>query len=440
MKTNKRRPLLKWVAFTALALFGGVYGLMRTGYMPILAFMMKQPALMPIPAETRDARWQQAVEYLGSQLPYLHVDPYFKIGEEEFQNNITKLSNDVPNLNDEQIMVEMLRIIASIGDGHTRAYPAAEPVAFPSLPLEMRWVEGRLIVLSASSEYKQAVGAEVIQIGGHSLAEVYDAVKPLVPADNEIQILDGTPAYIAMPAILYGLNLMPEKDRVTFLFEARDGSQFSLELQPAARDPESFISMYEQAGIPTPLYEQDRGSYYWYRYLPESNAMYVQYNFCAERNGKPFQSFVDEVFDVLDRDPEARLVLDVRFNGGGNETVLDPFIDALEARPSLQTKGRLFVIIGRGTYSSALQNAITLSQDMNATLVGEATGGKPNHYGEVRRFHLPNIGLLVQYSTRYWLNYPGGDPLTLEPDIPAVLTVHDLQTGRDPSLDAALQP
>jgi hypothetical protein len=60
MKTNKRRPALKWIVLTTLALSGAVYGLMQTGYLPILAFMMKQPSLMPIPAETRDARWQQA--------------------------------------------------------------------------------------------------------------------------------------------------------------------------------------------------------------------------------------------------------------------------------------------------------------------------------------------------------------------------------------------
>ena len=87
-----------------------------------------------------------------------------------------------------------------------------------------------------------------------------------------------------------------------------------------------------------------------------------------------------------------------------------------------------------------MQNAITLSQDTNAVLVGEPTGGKPNHYGEVRRFRLPNVGLLVQYSTRYWLNYPGSDPLTLEPDVRAAVTVEDLLAGRDPALEIALQP
>ena len=102
--------------------------------------------------------------------------------------------------------------------------------------------------------------------------------------------------------------------------------------------------------------------------------------------------------------------------------------------------GQLFVIIGRGTYSSALQNAITLSSEYNATLIGEPTGGKPNHYGEVRNFDLPNVGLRVWYSTRYWRNYPEGDPLSLEPDVSAVLTMADLLAGRDPALETAFQP
>lgn len=118
---------------------------------------------------------------------------------------------------------------------------------------------------------------------------------------------------------------------------------------------------------------------------------------------------------------------------------MNPFIKAIQARPALAARGSLFVIIGRGTYSSALQNAITLKQDTHAILVGEPTGGKPNHYGEVRYFNLPNAGLLVQYSTRYWLNYPGSDPLTLEPDIPAISTMSDLLAGRDPALEAVMQ-
>jgi len=103
--------------------------------------------------------------------------------------------------------------------------------------------------------------------------------------------------------------------------------------------------------VPRPLYEQDRESFYGYQYMPDSNIVYVQYNVCAEDKNKPFKPFVEEVVDLIDQHPNSRLMLDLRFNGGGNEAVLTPFLKAIKSRPSLNTQGKLFVIIGRGTYS-----------------------------------------------------------------------------------------
>lgn len=416
------------------------YALARAGYLPAAGILTKRAAPLPAPAATRDGRWQQAVEYLGSQLPDLHVNPYFKISEAEFKQSVAELAANVPDLNDEQVTVEMMRIVASLGDGHTGIFPTQDSGAFAPLPLEMRWLEDGMIVIAASPEYVRAVGAKVVRVGDHPVEDVYQAVRPLIAADNEMQVLNDIPIYMRIPAILYGLDLIPHKDRATFRFEAQDGAQFDLELHPIAGDPGPFITVYEKSGVQLPLYEQDRESFYWVGDLPDSNTVFVQYNFCGQQEGKSFKSFVEEVFELVDRSQETRLVLDLRFNGGGNEAILNPFLEEIEKRPMFDEPGRLFVIIGRRTYSSALQNAITLSREYNATLIGEPTGGKPNHYGEVRNFKLPNVELRVYYSTRYWLNYPEGDPLSLEPDVKAVLTLADLLAGRDPALAAALQP
>jgi hypothetical protein len=329
-----------------------------------------------------------------------------------------------------------MRIVASIGDAHTTAFIKSEPQ--PRLPLEMRWLADGLIVSAASPEYDRAVGARVIRVGDHPVQEVFEAVRPLIAADNEMQVMNDTPIHLGNPAVLYGLGLIPQMDRVTLGFEERDGEQFDLEMVPVTVVPAPFVSVYEMAGIQRPLPEQRRGDIYWYQDLPDDHAVYVQYNSCREQKGRPFKTFVEEVFALLDQDPEARLVLDVRYNGGGYESVIEPLLKALEKRPAFNEPGKLFVIIGRGTFSSALQNAITLSREYHAALVGEPTGGKPNHYGETRNFDLPKVGLRISYSTRYWLNYPDGDPLTLEPDLRVDLTLADLLEGRDPALEAAL--
>ena len=40
--------------------------------------------------------------------------------------------------------------------------------------------------------------------------------------------------------------------------------------------------------------------------------------------------------------------------------------------------------------------------DTEAIFIGEPTGGRPNHFGEVKSFNLPNSGLSVRYSTKYF--------------------------------------
>ena len=44
--------------------------------------------------------------------------------------------------------------------------------------------------------------------------------------------------------------------------------------------------------------------------------------------------------------------------------------------------------------------ALSLWHGFRATLVGEPTGGKPNAYGDVRTFSLPNSRLVIRYSTK----------------------------------------
>ncbi len=95
------------------------------------------------------------------------------------------------------------------------------------------------------------------------------------------------------------------------------------------------------------------------------------------------------------------------------------------------------MLIGRGTFSSALLNAMELKDQTQATLAGEPTGGKPNHFGEVRTFTLPHSGLTVFHSTKYFVRVPG-NPLSLEPDRRIPITFKDFEAGTDPVLEAVL--
>jgi C-terminal processing protease CtpA/Prc len=131
---------------------------------------------------------------------------------------------------------------------------------------------------------------------------------------------------------------------------------------------------------------------------------------------------------ILRNSPQ-RLVVDLRYNSGGNSAILGPFIERIK-QSYLNSKGKLFVLIGKQTFSSALMNAVELKRGTSATLLGETTSGSVNHYGEVRGFRLPHTKIVIGYSTRYWENWKGHDG-PLIPDVSITYSVKNYSNGVD---------
>ncbi len=65
-----------------------------------------------------------------------------------------------------------------------------------------------------------------------------------------------------------------------------------------------------------------------------------------------------------------------------------------------------------------LINAVDFMKSTKVVLVGEETSGKPNHFGEINRFVLPESRLIVSYPTKYFS--------LLDKDLPGLIP--DLET------------
>ena len=74
--------------------------------------------------------------------------------------------------------------------------------------------------------------------------------------------------------------------------------------------------------------------YYGYEYLEDTHTLYIQYNRCAEDPNESFASFTNKLFTFADAHPVQRVIVDLRFNGGGNSSVVQPLLDGLKARPT----------------------------------------------------------------------------------------------------------
>ena len=79
-----------------------------------------------------------------------------------------------------------------------------------------------------------------------------------------------------------------------------------------------------------------------------------------------------------------------------------------------------------------------LAEQLGAVLIGEPTGGKPNHFGALGSFVLPNSQLAISHSTKTFVKVDG-DPDSVYPDVLVELDSADFFAGHDRVLEAALR-
>lgn len=384
-------------------------------------------------AEVTKAQWRDDLRYFARELPKRHKNLYHATSREQFERAVAELDAAIPALQDHQIVVRLKQIAATVGDGHTGVHL---PAWFKMYPLRLFWFGRELRVLAAAKEYQAALGARVVKIGGVGIDEVATRVGTCFPSaenENEWYVMSTSPAFIVRPEILHSLGIVPGLGAASFTFETDQGQQTTLDIAPVAVPPATggAVSIgLVPAAKEQPLYRQKQNEPFWFTYLPEAQTTYVSF-----RRYASLGDHARALFKFIDANRTTRLVIDMRQNGGGDFFEgRKHLISPLKQRPEINQKGRLFVVIGRQTFSAAMANAIDFRKETNAILVGEPIGERPNSYSENDEMRLPHSRVVVSYSTRYYK--------FLDEDAPAVIpdkridpSWPEFLAGRDPVMD-----
>lgn len=392
------------------------------------------PDAPPSPAATRDGRWLQDVDYMTAQLERLHPNLFFQTPRADFLAAAQQLKDDVPRLPDHQVAVGLMRLAALPGDAHTAVQFWA--LGFHRLPLRFTRLPDGFYVVAAEASLTDAQGARLVAVGDVTAAALEVGTARLVSHENDAWLRNQVPDLLSLTEILFSLGATPSLEGARVWLQQPAGALVSLDL-PARTSPVPLTTVTAAAGAPLPLHEQRTNENYWMTPIDGTRALYVQYNRCQD-GGEPFQAFASRIFRLLDGGSVDRLIVDVRHNGGGDSEVDNALIEGLQGRAAWRSRGRVLCLTGTATFSSAMWTAHDL-QRAGAVLVGSATGGKPNSYGNIRYLTLPNSLVSVSYSTRHYRLIEGSDPPSLVPDVPIEPTIADLRAGRDPVLEAALR-
>lgn len=388
-------------------------------------------------AAERDKLWRADLKQLTDDLPKLHKNLFFKSKEADFKKAAAALDANIPKWTDEQVLVEFSKLVASAGDAHTALQINTARPEIRYYPFQFaQFTDGMFVIAAAAN--KEVIGSKISKIDGTPVDKVMEMVATVFPHENDATISSWGPSYMGMVEVLSGLGIVKDVTKAKFTFTGPDGKNIEIEAAPATPETlKQFASWLDIKKSPRPFRSKKQGAY-WTDLIPGTKILYIQYNQCADFGDMPMAKFAAKIGEFFDQLAIEKVVVDLRFNGGGNSEVARPLIDIIKNNKKLNAKGNLFVLIGRRTFSSAMINAHQFRAETAATLVGEPTSQKPNSYGEVRSFILKNSGLKIFYSTKLFKFIETDDP-SLMPDVTIEFSSADFADGKDPVLDAVVE-
>ncbi len=373
------------------------------------------------------AAWRSDIDFLASELEKRHPNLYFQTSRESFGHALDEVKADVETLSDLDITFRLQRAVALIGDAHTWVDINVSPATY--FPLRLYRIGGDVYVTKSTPESRGACAMRLAAIDGIGVADVYARVSELVSHENDQHLAARVPQLMVRAELLHFLGVTIAPGRARFTFES--GADLDLDAVDWRTANDTIFAPYA-TNAASPLHLRQPALAYWWTYDAARRLLYVKYNACTDDPAHPFSDLAKEVFAFADANRVDRLVVDLRDNGGGNSGVIHPLVFFIKQRAWL--RGRVYALIGRDTFSAAVTGAMDL-RDAGATLAGEASGGKPNMYGNVTSFTLPASRVRVQYSTKYFRQITDGDPPSLEPDVAVETTMFDFFAQRDLVLD-----
>jgi hypothetical protein len=389
---------------------------------------------------SRDEGWRRDLAFLVSEAKRLAVGPDPVALTPAFDSAAALLSDRIPSLEDDQVFVELQRLVASLGQGHSLLYPVpTKLVQLRMLPVDLYFFSDGLYVIAGSGEAASLVGSRVERIGGVDPEDAIRRIAPIVTHENPMGLRWVGPYFLGYPAILQAVGLEAQHDTVHLELRDRSGRARRVALVAGDfRPPGKLIAPPGKVATGrVPLYLRHPDEPYWMERLPASAALYLQFNQVVNREGLSLAEFADSALRVARRPTVRNLIVDVRRNNGGSGDLNRALIRALVAFELLEPRRTVYLITGRNTFSAA-QNFINDAERLtDAVFVGEPSSSRPNFAGEDTELLLPYSGIQGSLSSRYFQDSsPLDDRVWIAPDIPVRLASHDYFANRDPVLEA----
>jgi hypothetical protein len=423
----------------------------------------------PPPADIT-ASQQQDFDYLAH---YFELNPtYSAEAEAEARRLLAGYRARAGALTGPEFDLAVSRVVALADNGHSRVDPGPLSRSRSRMPYRLYRFDDGYHIIRARAAYQALLGARLVAIDGHAAADVVEGMFPYFGGPRNHYDQFGSVFFLESPELLHAAGLATAADRLTLRLVMADGSEREVDIAADPPDPEAPHAYSDEYLSPEPL---DKEGTDWqpvlardarlpvslrsYRvpfqseYWRESGVYYAQFRSNADEPGYPIKKFVTQIEDGIRRSKPRFVIVDLRFDQGGNFTTTASLMSGLTGlSPSIE---HVYVISSPWTFSAGIVSLALLKEHGGSliTVVGALAGDRTRLWAEGGGMVLPNSKLSIRFATGLhdYTHSCRGQPgcfwpmyfypmhvTTLEPEVKVGYTYDDYVNLRDPSVDKVL--
>jgi len=363
--------------------------------------------------------------------------------------------------------LRLLEVVGLADNGHDTLSFGSD-AARPDLrmPYRVAWFPDALVIVRATGAASDLAGGRIEALDGLAPAELYQRLAPLA-GGVESQRKLSLGLVLESPQLLFAAKVARQADRLSLRVRMPGGAIVERAVQAiAGRDvPRGFgaerllspdpVSSSERTWTPAlqpdtaPLAYRDGNDDFRLESLLGGSVLYVQFRSNVSIAGQDIGAFQRRVLAAIQLQTPSDVILDLRFDTGGNLQTTLPFMRSLPDR----VPGKVYVLMSRYTFSAGIVSAAAVKKAGGAkvVLVGESPGDRLRFWSEGGNACLPGSGFCLRYTDGLFdLEHgcdgtPGcyGDQYDvevgrLEPEIVAPLTAADYLASHDSAVESVL--
>lgn len=360
-----------------------------------------------------------------------HPGLYFFYTKEELNNKLESFLNkeEYDRYDFYYIVQNLIKFLLNKYDSHTRMW-FQDSIIFP---IKFKIENGKIYIINITNDMNNIIGSELISINDVPINQIINELEKIICYSTKEYLELLISMYISQINILKSLpSINNDISKVNYKV-LNNGIEKDVEFDINTE----YIN-----------YKEDTKENCAYRVI--DNIAIINYNSC--RNQEKMNNLVNQLKKEEQINDINYYIVDIRNNGGGDSSIIEPLIDFLEDKS-------VVTLVNERNFSSGEMALIDLKR-IGSYVIGTNIGTSLNYFGETPdKLDLNDMNLSIKRSNRYWYcdenyNYRSLvkenfeeyfkdkkdllEPIMFNPDEYVELTIKDIINNNDVQLESAI--